>query len=89
MAENQTFDEVEILDHVLSVTVENRRCRFRLFWQEDLLFDKVFTDIDDGITELQNSFFGLEFDLYGHKEREIARDQFFRVIRTRWRWLHN
>jgi hypothetical protein len=88
MAESQAFDEVEILDHVLSVTVEEGRYRFRLFWQEDLLLDQEFNDVDDGITELQNAFFGLEFDFYGHKDREHARDEFFRCIRTRWRWLH-
>lgn len=88
MAESQTFDEVEILDHVLSVTVENRLYRFRLFWQADLLLDQEFNDVDDGLTELQNAFFGLEFDFYGIKDREHAREEFFRCIRTRWRWLH-
>lgn len=89
MPENQTFDEVEILDHVLAVSHDNGFLNFRIFWRNDIILDFQTLDIDEGITELQNAFFGLEFDLYGKKDREYASKEFFRVIRTRWRWLHN
>ncbi len=88
MPENQAFDEVEVLDHVLSVTIEKGKYIFRLFWKDSIVLDETFYDLDEGLRELQNSFFGLEFDVYNYKDREIAREQFMRVLRTRWRWLH-
>lgn len=88
MAESQAFDEVEILDYVLSVSIEENRFHFRLFWRDSVILNHIFDSVDEGIEELNASFFGLEFDVYGPQEREQARDQFYRVIHTRWRWLH-
>ena len=88
MPANQTFDEVEILEHVLIVSIELKKYHFRLFWKDSLIMNQFFYDLEEGLKDLQNAFFGLEFDAYNCKDRETARNEFFRVIRTRWRWLH-
>lgn len=87
--ENQTFDEIEILHHRISVHVLENTYQFQVYWKDTEILNQNYHDLYDGLTELQNAFFGLEFDVYDHIMRETARKEFFRVLRTRWRWLHN